>query len=166
MEQFRRHYKEAIEYAERAVTISPNDANALADLGFFLVWNDNPEAGIKYFTKSIMLDPLHRGAMGLGLAYFSMKDYEKTLKHIDIGITDNPERTPLLAFYAAAHAFIGNETEANLTKMATSFILFQSMDLFFPYISENIGWKVIRGVINTKIDLKALSIVMIFSITQ
>ncbi len=112
MELYKRHFKEAIEFAEMAVAISPNDADALYDLGMVMTFADNPKAGIKYFKKSIMLDPLHKDTHGIGAAYFSMGDYEKAVKYIDIGLTDNPERIPMLAFSAASYAFMGNDVEA------------------------------------------------------
>ena len=72
MELWRRHYRESIKYAEKAVLISPNNADILVMLGLILTANGNPEKGIEYHKKAIMLDPLHATTMGIGFAFFTI----------------------------------------------------------------------------------------------
>jgi adenylate cyclase len=84
MELWRRHYRESIEYAEKAVLISPNNADALTFLGYILTANGNPEKGIAYHKKAIMLDPLHGTTMGIGVAYFTMEEYQEAVKYGNI----------------------------------------------------------------------------------
>jgi TolB-like protein len=112
MELWRRHYRESIEYAEKAVTTSPNNADVLTWFGLILTANGNPEMGIEYQKKAIMLDPLHGTTMGIGVAYFTMGKYEEAVKYIEKGLSDKPEMIPFFAFSAAAHAFIGNDDQA------------------------------------------------------
>lgn len=112
MELWRRHYEESIEYAEKAVAISPNNADALANLRLILILTDNQELGIKYLKKAIMLDPLHQTTLGIGVAYFTVGKYEKAVKYIEKSLSDKPEMNPFFAFSAAAHAFIGNDSMA------------------------------------------------------
>jgi len=112
MELWRRHYRKSIEYAEKAVANSPNNADILTYLGYILTATGSPEMGIEYQKKAIMLDPLHGTTMGIGVAYFTMGKYEEAVKYIEKGLSDKPEMIPFYAFSASAHAFIGNDDKA------------------------------------------------------
>ena len=112
MELWRRHYKQSIDCAEKAVVISPNNADALANLGLILIFTGHTELGIKYTKKAIMHDPLQQTTLGIGVAYFTVGKYEEAVKYIEKGLTDEPEMIPFCAFSAAAHAFIGNDSKA------------------------------------------------------
>ena len=70
-----------------------------------------------------MLDPLYLTTIPIGFGYFSLGDYEKTVKYINLGLADNPERIPFLAFTAAAYALSGDEVEAKkaLEKWLTNY---------------------------------------------
>lgn len=113
MELWRRHNRESIEYAEKAVAISPNNADVLTFYGLILLATGNPEMGIEYAKKAIMLDPLHGTTLEIGVAYFNMEKYEEAVKYIEKGLSDKPEMIPYFAFSAAAHAFIGNDDKAS-----------------------------------------------------
>ena len=112
MELWKRHYKQAVEYAEKAVGVSPNNADALANLGLILIFTDHPELGIKYVKKAIMHDPMQQTTLGIGVAYFTVGKYQEAVEHIEKGLTNEPEMIPFCAFSAAAHAFIGNDSKA------------------------------------------------------
>ena len=112
MEFRRRKFNEAIEYAELAVTISPNDADALENLGKISIFTGSPEAGIKNYKKAIMLDPLHKSTGGIGLAYFTMGDYEQAVKYIEKALKDYPDTYGIRSFLASSYAFLGNDIKA------------------------------------------------------
>jgi adenylate cyclase len=115
MELWKRHFSSAVDYAQHAVAISPNDADALETLGFVMVYVDNPEAAIKYYKKSIMLDPLHKSTGGIGFAYFSMGNYEQAVIHIEKALKDYPKTYGIRGALASAYAHIGNEANARKT---------------------------------------------------
>lgn len=112
LELFKRNFNKAVEYAAHAVAISPNDADALYNYGKILVWTDNPEEAIRYFKKSIMLDPLHTSTGGIGFAYYAMGNYEQAIKYIEKQLKDFPETYSTRAMLASAYAFVGNEIKA------------------------------------------------------
>jgi len=112
MALFKRNYKEAIDNAEHAVSISPNDADALHTLGRIMVYVGKPEEGMKHFKRSIMLDPLHKTTDGIGFAYFVMGDYEQAVKYIEKALKDYPKYYGLRSTLASSYAFLGNEVKA------------------------------------------------------
>ena len=112
MELYRRNFKEAIDNAEHAVSISPNDADALETLGRVLGWAGKPEKAISYYRRSIMLDPLTKSTFNIGGAYYVMGDYEQAVKYIEKAIKDFPENYGQRAALAASYAFLGNDAKA------------------------------------------------------
>jgi adenylate cyclase len=112
LELYKRNFSRAVDYAEHAVAISPNDADALHNLGRIMVFADNPVEGIKYLKRSIMLDPLHKSTGGIGFAYFTMGDYEQAVKYIEKQLKDYPETYGVRAILASAYAFLGNDIKA------------------------------------------------------
>ena len=71
-----------------------------------------PEEGMKYYKRSIMLDPLHKSTDGIGFAYFAMGDYEQAVKYGEKYIKDYPENYGYRALLAAAYAFLGDDVKA------------------------------------------------------
>jgi TolB-like protein/Flp pilus assembly protein TadD len=112
LEHFKRNFSEAVDYAEHAVAISPNDADALYTLGAIMVWTDKPEQGIKYIKKSIMLDPLYKSTGEIGRAYFIMGDYELAAKYIEKNLKDYPENYQIQGILASTYAYLGNDALA------------------------------------------------------
>jgi len=111
-ELFKRNFKKAIDYAKHAIAIAPNDADALENYGRLLVLTDNPEAGIKIFKRSIVLDPLYKSTGYIGFAYFSMGDYEQSVNYIEKGLKDYPETYGIRSILASSYAFLGNDIKA------------------------------------------------------
>lgn len=112
MELYKRNYDRAIDHAERAVSLAPNDADAWEALGSIMIYAGHPVKAIKYYKRSIMLDPLHKSTGGIGFAYFAMGDYGQAVKYIAKSFEDNPERKSFLCFLAAAYAFLGDDEKA------------------------------------------------------
>ena len=112
MELYKRNFSSAIDYAEKAVAMAPNDADALHLLGGIMVWTGNPEEGIRYVKRSIMLDPLHKSTGVIGLAYFTMGDYEQAVKYYEKEIRDYPEKKSAHGMLASAYALMGNDVKA------------------------------------------------------
>ena len=112
LEFSKRNFKKAIDNAEHAVSISPNDADAFYTLGRVMVFTDKPEKAITYYKKSIMLDPLHKSTDGIGFAYFVMGDYENAVKYIEKFFKNYSECSALRSLLAASYAFLGNDIKA------------------------------------------------------
>jgi TolB-like protein/Flp pilus assembly protein TadD len=112
MELFKRNFEEAVDNAEHAISISPNDADALYTLGRMMVCVGKPEEAIKYYKRSIMLDPLHKSTGGIGVAYFTLGDYEQAVKYIEKHLKDFPKTYGVRGVLAAAYAFLGNDVKA------------------------------------------------------
>jgi TolB-like protein/class 3 adenylate cyclase len=112
MELFKRNFEEAIDNAEHAVSISPNDADALSTLGRIMVCVGKPEESIKYYKRSIMLDPLHKSTGGIGIAYFTLGDYEQAIKYIQKHLKDYPKTFGIRGPLASAYALLGNDVRA------------------------------------------------------
>jgi len=112
LELYKRNFEEAVDNAELAVSISPNDADALYTLGRIMVYVGKPEECMKHYKRSIMLDPLHKSTGGIGFAYFAMGDYEQAIKYIEKHLKDYPENYGYRAPLAAAYAFLGNDIKA------------------------------------------------------
>jgi len=112
LELYKRHFEEAVDNAELAVSISPNDADALYTLGRIMVYVGKPEEGLKYYKRSIMLDPLHKSTDGIGFAYLVMGDYEQAVKYGEKYIKDYPENYGYRFLLAAAYSFLGNDIKA------------------------------------------------------
>jgi tetratricopeptide (TPR) repeat protein len=112
LELDKRNFKKAIDNAEHAVSIAPNDADAFYTLGRVMVYTDNPEKGMTYYKKSIMLDPLHKSTDGIGFAYFVMGDYESAVKYIEKFFKDYSECAGIRSILVASYAFLGNDIKA------------------------------------------------------
>jgi len=112
MELYKRNFSRAIDYAEHAVAISPNDADALDTLGLIMIYADNPEEAIKYRKRSIMLDPLHKSTGGIGHAYFTMGNYEQAIKYFEKQLKDYPDLYAMSGWLASAYALIGDDIKA------------------------------------------------------
>ena len=112
LELYKRNFEEAIDNAEHAVSISPNDADALYTLGRIMVYVGKPEEGLKYYKRSIMLDPLHKSTDGIGFAYLVMGNYEQAVKYGEKYIKDYSENYGYRALLAVAYAYLGNDIKA------------------------------------------------------
>ena len=107
----RRHYKEALKLAEKAVELAPNSADALINLGLNLVYIDKPKEAIQYIKQAIRLNPLE-GNFELGFAYMAMENYEKAIESVQLSLTDNPQLLHPHIVSAVSYAHLGNEDKA------------------------------------------------------
>jgi len=108
----KRNFNKALDFAKKAVNISPSDSDALSAYGLVLLCCDNPEKAIIQHKKAIMLDPLHKSTGGIGVAYFFMGDYEQAVQYIEKELKDYPEKKALHGFLASSYAFLGNDIKA------------------------------------------------------
>jgi len=111
-ELYKRNFNKALNFAKKAVNISPNDSDALFAYGRVLVYYGSPEKAITQYKKAIMLDPLHQTTGGIGFAYFSLGDYEQAVKYTEKALKDYPETYGIRGHLASSYGFLGNDIKA------------------------------------------------------
>ena len=112
-----RHYEEMIAYAEKALSIAPNNAEVNWRSGSFLIYAGRPEEGIKYLNRALQLDPNDTRILGnvtvsIGIAHFSMGQLEQAVQFIKKGREYNPELWRTSAVLVASYALLGKDVEA------------------------------------------------------
>lgn len=118
IEIYLRHYKEAIAFAEKGLSITPNDPEGNLGLGWILIFSGRPEEGIKYLNKALRLDPnpnpqtFNSTMLWLGVAKFSMGQLDKAIEYITMGQENNPELKRFSCIIAASYALLGKINEA------------------------------------------------------
>ncbi len=112
----RKHQNEqAVAEAEAALTLSPNDADALEALAEALIYMGRPRDGIVHARKAMDRNPLLLGRplYLVGLAEFALGNPEKTIEHLERAIELAPARKPEFSgILAAAYGELGREAEA------------------------------------------------------
>jgi TolB-like protein/class 3 adenylate cyclase/TPR repeat protein len=110
----RRQFKEAIEEAERAIALNPNDASSHYTMAEALVYGDNPNKGIEYIETAMRLDPRYQTdpLYLLGVAHFSMGQYEKAVRLLERALKRIPASGQHLLPLIAAYAHLGRFKEA------------------------------------------------------
>jgi TolB-like protein/class 3 adenylate cyclase len=110
----RREFKEAIEEAEQAITLNPNDASCHYTMAEALVYGGNPNKGVEYIETAMRLDPRFQTdpLYLLGIAHFSMGRYEKAVSLLERALKRMPEPGQHLFPLIAAYAHIGRIEEA------------------------------------------------------
>ena len=110
----RRQFKEAIEEAERAIALEPNDASCQYTMAEALVYGANPHRGIEYIETAMRLDPrFQTNPLYLfGIAYFCMEQYEKAVSFLERAFKRIPEPGQRLYPLVAAYAHLGRYKEA------------------------------------------------------
>lgn len=113
-ELHKRNYNKATEYIQQALSISPNNADAIMEFGNILIFIGNPKEALKYYKKAIMLDPLYKSTGGIGRAYFHLRDYEQASKYLEKSIKDYPETKSIHGMLAATYSYLGDTTNAKM----------------------------------------------------
>ncbi len=86
-------HEEAIEYAEKATALEPNDANAHATLAFALIMAARPEQALASVNFARRLDPHNEYYYRFlqGLTEFSQEKYEEAITSFELAFELNPE---------------------------------------------------------------------------
>ena len=103
-------------FAERALAIDPNNAWGWMRLGWANIYGGNAEQALKEFTHADRLspmDPFHFNMhLGKSAAYRSLGDFDAALKHLQIGMRDNPGMTWAYRMLVGTLLMAGREEEA------------------------------------------------------
>ena len=115
MDLRRRRHDEALLEIEKAVAISPNDAEVQMAMARVLTYTGRPKEAIDLIKKVMLLDP-NRMAECLylqGIAHFCMKQYEKSISSFERAYNYNPHfwSEPWLI---TTYANLGRQEDAEL----------------------------------------------------
>ena len=110
----KKQHEKAIAEQEKAITLSPNDADGIADLGGILTWAGRPEETIGLVKKAMRLNPMYptEYLWNLGHAYFLVGRYEEAIETLKRARGRNPDYLPVRAYLAASYSELGREEEA------------------------------------------------------
>ncbi len=109
---YQRKHEEALAAAERAVALSPNDADSHYSMARVLIYIGRPAEGLEFLHKAMRHNP-HYPAYYLwwvGLAQFSLEQYEEAVNSYERLLKRNPKSS--IWILAAAHAHLGRQQKA------------------------------------------------------
>lgn len=113
---YKKQYEQAIVEAERALTLDPAVGDAYVNLGVILAFAGQPEEAIKVVEKGMHLNsripasPLST----LGIAYYSIRQYEKALDVLKKALPLTPNWLPTHLYLAVIYGELGREKEAQV----------------------------------------------------
>lgn len=102
-------------YARRAIDLNPNDSFVLADLGTWMAYSGEWEAGKEWVTRAKALNPKHQSWWNFiwQLHAFLERDYAGSIDHART--VNLPGNYMVQAALVAAHALNGDQTLAEQT---------------------------------------------------
>jgi YVTN family beta-propeller protein len=113
--------QQAVAVAERAVELQPDDADAHAYLGLYLMWDGRADEAIAPIKKSLRQNPQVAFSTGpylnfSGFAYFTADRYEEAIAAFDENAKrGGPTGVEVLAYAAASYSELGQVEEAKAT---------------------------------------------------
>ncbi len=112
--QFRREFDAASREADAALSLGPNDAITLGNLGSMLRYAHRGEEAVKVVERAIRLDPFHppNYLEWLADAYWLAGDSVRCVEVAERGIALDPDFVALYVNLARCNAALGKEEEA------------------------------------------------------
>jgi len=110
----KRQYDQAIAECERAVSLSPNSAEAFEWLGTVLTWAGRAEEAVKYLEHAIRLNPLPLTSTlnFLAVAYRDSGQYEKAIETSKKALQQQPSYQFPYIHMTISYIRLGREEEA------------------------------------------------------
>ena len=135
---FQNKYDLAIQEAERAIELNPNDSGSYNELGWALFWSGRLEAAIAALEMSLRLDSSssRNSWWHLGIAYYLKARYEEALNILAKGQIKRPNFTGYHIALAATYARLGRAEEA-----ARAAAALRRLDPFFDVDSFGTGFR-------------------------
>jgi TolB-like protein len=114
MHSYFREHEEAIAKAQRAIALDPNDANSYLAMAYALIYAGRPKEALDFVVKAMRLDPHYPAyyLVVLGLAQFSMEQFEEATNSFERALKRNPENSWPLLLLAAAYGHLGRKQVA------------------------------------------------------
>ncbi len=135
---FQNKYELAINEAERAIELNPNDSGSYSELGWALLWSGQVDEAIKALEMSLRLDSSspHNIWFHLGIAYYLKEDYGRASDILEQGLTKRPDFSGYHIALAAAYARLGRKEDAARQASAV-----HRLDPFFKVESFGTGFR-------------------------
>ena len=104
----------AVAELKKAIALEPNNADALAELAYTLVFAGGAKEAAELMQRAMRLNPrfpnwYHRPA---GMAHYFNKHYAKAIPELNAWVGSEPLPTDSLIWLAAAHAQVGDVEQA------------------------------------------------------
>jgi len=112
-----RDFDKCVEYAKKAVDLSPNNSMTVRVYGVTLMISGFPEKAIPLYQRSLKLDPKvpTMSYMVLGEAYRILEEYETAISYLEKSLNDTPKHMLALLNLAACYIGAGRTMEAKKT---------------------------------------------------
>ena len=106
---------EALEEAEKAVALDPNDATALAGFANRLVLAGRPHEGLTFIQDAMRLDPHHPPSYLItqGAAEFGLERFKEAAATFERAMKRNPDNELPLIYLAATYGHLGRIKDAD-----------------------------------------------------
>ena len=150
-----RRYDEAMLEADRAVALGRNDPTAYDALIETLIYSGQAERAISVIDDTIRLDPNLPGEKLFlkGLAYYSLREYERAISLIDRALRHNPQKKRYAAVRAATLAELGRNEDARnaLDEYLSGWATYTTLDwitIHWPFQDSDVTERLTNGLIN------------------
>lgn len=101
---YRRRHDEARLHVEKALELSPNDADVVMIAGYVAMFDGEQETALERVNQAARLNPFGRYGIALGMALFSAKRYQEAIVAL---ATARGKLPHVQAYLAASYAYIG-----------------------------------------------------------
>jgi adenylate cyclase len=135
---FQNQYDLAIQEAQRAIELNPNDSGSYNELGWALLWSGRLDGAIAALEMSLRLDSAspRNTWWHLGVAYYLKERYEEALNILAQGQIKRPNFVGYQIALAATYARLGRTAEA-----ARAAAALRRLDPFFEVDSFGTGFR-------------------------
>ena len=135
---FQNKYELAINEAERAIELNPNDSGSYNELGWALLWSGRVDEAIAALDMSLRLDSSSPRNIWfhLGIAYYLKADYARAAAILEQGLTKRQDFSGYHIALAAAYARLGRNEDAARQAAAV-----RRLDPFFKVESFGTGFR-------------------------
>jgi len=135
---FQNEYDLAIQEAERAIELNPNDSGSYNELGWALLWSGRLDRAIAALEMSLRLDSAspRNTWWHLGIAYYLKERYKEALNILAKGQIKRPNFAGYQIALAATYARLGRAAEA-----ARAAAALRRLDPFFEVDSFGTGFR-------------------------
>ncbi len=135
---FQNKHELAINEAERAIELNPNDSGSYNELGWALLWSGQVDEAIAALDMSLRLDSSSPNNIWfhLGMAYYLKANYSKASATLEQGLTRRPDFSGYHIALAAVYARLGRDEDAAREAAAV-----RRLDPFFKVESFGTGFR-------------------------
>jgi adenylate cyclase len=106
---YRHQFEKARHHIDRALALNPHDPENAMVLGFCEIWSGDPESGLVKVKEAMRLDPFGHYGIPLGIAHYSLRNYEDAVRAFD---TVRAKLPMVIAWRAASCEMLGKKEQA------------------------------------------------------